>query len=74
MRLIIKDLIVVKVDNLLKKSLEQISPCLEPSGFIAHLGGGFRRKNIHQMKPMVGRKVVDTISKAQAKVKSQKYP
>ena len=39
------------------------------SGFVAQLEGGFRWENIRQMKPMVGRKVVDTLSVAQAKKK-----
>ena len=39
------------------------------SGFVSQLGGGFRRSNIRRMKPMVGRKVVDTLSVAQAQKK-----
>ena len=46
---------------------------LNLSGFLVQLEDGFRRINIRQMKSMVGRKVVDTLSLAQAKVILKKY-
>ena len=44
-----------------------------PSAFVVQIEGVFRWENIRQMKPMVGRKVIDTLSVAESKVTLNKY-
>ena len=62
-----------QVKYLDEKTGQKGSFIFQPSGFVAQLGGGFRQENLRHMKPMVERKVVDTLSVAQAKVKLNKY-
>ena len=54
--------------TLSQKPCKGVNCLLNLSVIVAQLGGGFRQTNLCQMKPMVGRKFVDTFSVAQALV------
>ena len=67
MQILNHDMSPIRGECLDAKIGKKCSFVFQPSGFIAQFEGGFRRINIRQMKPMVGRKVVDTLLVAQAK-------
>ena len=72
MELLVRVGLIIKILKIchklyLRKYLQKIILYLEPSGFVTQIGGGFRQSNIRQAKPMVGRKVVDTLAVAQVK-------